>query len=299
MSAPPLTPRQRALAAADRPRGLGTGHLDARAGAAVRGAALGLVLGVAVTQVLLQDAGFGSTAPLLLALAGGAVLGALERERVLRVLTAGVALVVLVVILTPVMLGPARSLVRRDVAVLHPETAAPGTLPSVDAVFVLSASVTASGLVRGQGIDRLLGALAWSRALARPLVVSVVRVPGEPDAVPSLADQRRLAALAGVAPPLAVDSVFSTRDEAVRVAALARARGWRRLLVVTSPLHTRRACAAFERVGLQVVCAPAPSRDVTLDGPLALRGPTSRLRAFTLWLYETAARVEYGLRGWT
>ena len=92
-----------------------------------------------------------------------------------------------------------------------------------------------------------------------------------------------------------VAPVHSTRDEALRTAALARRAGWRTVAVVTSPLHTRRACATFERVGLAVVCVPSEERSFALRH---LRSPGDRLEAFGYWLYETLGWLEYRRRGW-
>lgn len=56
-------------------------------------------------------------------------------------------------------------------------------------------------------------------------------------------------------------SVTNTRDEAIAALAFARRHGVRRLLIVTSPYHTRRALAAFEDVfngsGVQVGVQPS------------------------------------------
>jgi uncharacterized SAM-binding protein YcdF (DUF218 family) len=81
----------------------------------------------------------------------------------------------------------------------------------------------------------------------------------------------------------------------LRMKRVADARGWRRIAVVTSPLHTRRACATFEAVGFQVLCVPAALRGSGLD-PQSI--PEDRFRGFRLWLYETFATNSYKRRGW-
>lgn len=219
----------------------------------------------------------------------GAALGH-WRPAVPRALGGAVATLLFVVGYTPLAPALFRGIVRRDVS--------DGARPAVDAVAVLSADVLSDGLVARNGIDRLLAGAEWARRLDRPLVLSAIRDPGQPRTASSEADQRRLAALAGVAAVYVVDSVHVTRDEAVREAALARRMGWRRLLVVTSPSHSRRACAAYERAGLLVTCAPSPARGYALGGAYPLDGASERVGAFRDWLYEALGWRSYRARGW-
>jgi uncharacterized SAM-binding protein YcdF (DUF218 family) len=90
--------------------------------------------------------------------------------------------------------------------------------------------------------------------------------------------------------------VHSTRDEALAFAALARTHGWRRVVAVTSPSHTRRACGALEAVGLTVECRPAAARVYDLT---RLDRPSNRRLAFADVLYEAAATLLYRSRQWT
>jgi uncharacterized SAM-binding protein YcdF (DUF218 family) len=109
-------------------------------------------------------------------------------------------------------------------------------------------------------------------------------------------DLQNLVALANPgARVIFVDSVFTTRTEATRMAAIARANHWATLAVVTSPMHTRRACATFEAVGLRVVCVPAAVRGSGLYPGANAEG---RLRVFRSWLYEMFASATYKSRGW-
>jgi uncharacterized SAM-binding protein YcdF (DUF218 family) len=112
-------------------------------------------------------------------------------------------------------------------------------------------------------------------------------------------DSADLQAASSVAGPSArvifVDSVETTRTEALRMRAIAKANGWSTVAVVTSPMHTRRACATFEAVGFKVICLPAAVREYGLyPGSNA----EDRLRAFRSWLYETFATDTYRRRGW-
>ncbi len=227
------------------------------------------------------------------AAAAGAALGR-WRPAVPRAAAAAAAALLVVAAATPLAPALLAGRIRRDV----PPAATPADLPpDVDAVAVLSADVQTDGLVVERGVDRLLAGVEWARRLDRPLALSVVRLGRR--GVPSTADQRRLAALGGrTADVYFVDSVRVTRDEAVRQAALARRMGWRRLLVVTSPSHSRRACAAFERAGVRVTCAPAPAREYALGGPRPVGTSRERLRAFRDWLYEALGWWSYRARGW-
>jgi uncharacterized SAM-binding protein YcdF (DUF218 family) len=227
------------------------------------------------------------------ALLAGAVLR-WWRPAIPRAAAAACAVVLAVVLCTPVAGALLESRVRRDL----PPAAAAADLPAdVDAVVVLSASVLTDGLLADRSVYRLLAGVEWARRLERPLALGVVR-QRRPGAVSSEADQRRLAALGGVSAVHFVAPVWVTRDEAVGHAALARRMGWRRVLVVTSPSHSRRTCAAFERAGLRVTCAPAPAREYALGGPRPLGSAAERLRAFADWLYELAGWWSYRYRGW-
>jgi uncharacterized SAM-binding protein YcdF (DUF218 family) len=87
----------------------------------------------------------------------------------------------------------------------------------------------------------------------------------------------------------------STHDEAVRALALVRARNWKRIVLVTSPLHTRRACATFEKAGVVISCTPSNTRAFALG---ALGSPMDRVRAFQVWLYELAGTLRYRQLGY-
>jgi len=85
------------------------------------------------------------------------------------------------------------------------------------------------------------------------------------------------------------------RTEAVAVARLLRERGWKRVLAVTSPLHSRRAAASLEAQGIEVASCPSmePRFDVN-----ALRPGGDRLEAFGHALHERLGLFVYRRRGW-
>lgn len=168
---------------------------------------------------------------------------------------------------------------------------------TLDAVVVLSGGMTDDGRITGAALDRLLSGVREARERRIPAVaLSVIRRKSRGRTVTSEPDQRALLAL--IAPELElrfVRDVASTRDEALAFAALARTHGWHRVLLVTSPTHTRRACAAFETARLPVQCQPSQARDYSLA---RLELSENRRLAFADVLYETAATLLYRARAW-
>lgn len=165
----------------------------------------------------------------------------------------------------------------------------------LDAVIVLSGGITSDSLLMPEPLDRLLSGLAlMQRGVGRVLVVTEPRRTD--DRATAERDQRWVRGL--IDRPfemLVVDNPHTTHDEAVGAWRILRPRGATRVAVVTSPLHTFRACATFEGVGFTVSCVPALSRSYTVDEP---RSATERLAVFREWLYERAGLLEYRQRGW-
>jgi uncharacterized SAM-binding protein YcdF (DUF218 family) len=168
---------------------------------------------------------------------------------------------------------------------------------SVDAVVVLSGNLNREGQIGSEALSRLLAGLELRRSLSVPdLVLTSIHRIRQGDTLSSERDQRALIARLDPEAVLhVVGPVRNTHDEAVAATGLARQRGWRRLAVVTSPLHTRRACATFERQGLAIVCLASDSRDYSLN---LRRAPADRLEAFQDWLYEAVGTRVYRARGW-
>jgi uncharacterized SAM-binding protein YcdF (DUF218 family) len=202
-------------------------------------------------------------------------------------LAAGIiALLSLTIAYTPLVSSLAKPMVRRD-----------PIPPRVDAIAVLSMGFTPDGMMRSETLDRLLTGLTLAkRGVASTLLISRERRTFDGRIRSDSADQETILSLAKPsAQVIFVDSVFTTRTEALRMKAIARARGWSSIAVVTSPMHSRRACATFESVGFKVVCVPAAVRESGLyEGSNA----QDRLRAFRSWLYETFASDSYRRRGW-
>jgi uncharacterized SAM-binding protein YcdF (DUF218 family) len=219
-----------------------------------------------------------------------AILGALigpTRLRPLIWVSAGViAAICIVVAYTPVVSALSRSYVRGDPVPAH-----------VDAIAVLSMGVTPDGMMRSETLDRLLTGLSLARrGLAPVVLVSRENLALRGRQVSDSVDQNAVVALmsSGVR-VMFVDSVVTTRTEALLMREIARRNRWGTVAVVTSPMHSRRACATFEAVGFRVVCVPAAVRG---SGLYSGANAEDRLRAFRAWLYETFATASYKSRGW-
>lgn len=217
-----------------------------------------------------------------------AILGALLYRKsfrpVLWVIASAFAFMIVVVSYTPIMRSSARALIRED----KPRP--------FDAVVVLSSRVSDDELLDQQGVDRILTGIELARSANRPLILTRIKVKASHRVVDSKPDQDRLLRLgSGLSEVILSGYAENTHDEAMHTAAIARSHRWQTVAVVTSPFHSRRACATFEKQGLSVVCVPALARDVAVN---ALKRGPDRLRAFQLWLYESFGSSEYSRRGW-
>lgn len=228
--------------------------------------------------------------PFLLLLPVVTLFGALlatTRFRAVVEVSAGLFLAIVVVVgFTPILRPGVQALiVEQPVA------------PGADAVVALSAGLSQDGYLSPAGTERLLHAVDLLERGAAPTIVTTrLRRPVGSATVTSDADQARLIALGPAGTRhLVVDSVHTTRDEAVQVAALARREGWQHLIVVTSPMHTRRACATFRHVGLNITCSASPSREVAVR---TLRNPGERWHALSPWAHEVLGWWWYGVKGW-
>lgn len=242
----------------------------------------------AVALLLITTLAFGLfSRQAIAAIVAGAILGALLADHRTLVWTvfALACAAWLVVIFTPVARVATRGLVRADERPAH-----------ADAIVVLSGSVSDDGLLGQQATDRLLAAMSLVRAgVSDTLVLTVWHAPDHPE-VTSARDELRIATLL---PPgvtiVQVGRIGTTRLEAERIASVLPPSRVSHIVLVTSPLHTRRACATFERMGYRVSCVPALSRDVALG---ALASARDRMETFRMAVYERAGLIEYRWKGW-
>jgi uncharacterized SAM-binding protein YcdF (DUF218 family) len=195
--------------------------------------------------------------------------------------TLAVALVWLLVALTPVTTWLAGGLVRRDV----PAPAA--------AVFVFSSRVQTDGEPTATALARLLrGVELIGEGYARRLILSEIAEPGGSYATYARLLLRRLGQETEL---LVVGPVRNTREEAVAVAGLCRARGFERILAVTSPSHSRRALGSLQAEGVEALSIPAVEVRFDLE---TLDRPEERLAAFGALVHERLGIWVYERRGW-
>lgn len=218
----------------------------------------------------------------------GVAVGASRLHRSLVIILALAAATVVVVTQTSVSNAVASRWIRED---RFPDSALP-------AAVVLSAGLNPNNTISGEALDRLITGLELVRAGRTRMLVTTTVAMNFPDGlVTSTLDQSRIVALfQGSASWIRTRQGESTRDEALTSAELLFPRGIRRIAVVTAPMHTRRACSAFEAVGFSVTCVPARSR--APGGGTPGSWPRDRLTVFGDWVYEVVGTAKYQARGW-
>lgn len=166
-------------------------------------------------------------------------------------------------------------------------------------------SLEITGFQMRRGADRLVTAIELMRlGKAGTLVIGGGGQRGanggwesEADAAKRWIESWKIVA----APTISLGVCSDTRDEAVKMAALARERGWRRVILVTSASHMNRAEAAFRKAGLEVEPAPCNFLSSVVSEPeLRWFHPPSYngLEAFFLWFHEFIGSRVYRWRDW-
>lgn len=206
----------------------------------------------------------------------------LTRLRALVALgTAALGLAWLAVAFSPLVPALSRDLVRRD------------PIQPADAVFVLSSRQQEDGELTSPAMSRLLRGLELVGQGLAPRLVLSEQTDGRPPYAPVA---RQLIEHLGLEVELlTVGPVRNTHDEAVLVARLARERSFAGLILVTSPLHSRRAAAAFEHAGVRVLSAPGQETRFDIE---LLQRPDERLAAFGDVMHERVGLFVYRRRGW-
>ena len=249
------------------------------------GAAIGAALGILAAFLGEVRA----PVPLLLGLIllGGLAAAFRVTRRALQFGSGALALLVALCLLTPVLRAPLASL-----------TLSQSPVPA-DVIVVLGGGVQCgSRSLESSSLARLMGGLRlWRAGYAPRLTVSEQSgLIGPPGCVKmSELERAQIAALYPTGGPevFTLRRVTTTRDEAARVRDLARERGWKRVLLVTSPSHSRRTARLFRSYGLNVVSVP--TFEPRFDG--ALTYPSDRLYALRILAYEGLSRVKAAVGG--
>lgn len=182
-------------------------------------------------------------------------------------------------------------------------------LPVCDAVVVLGGGVRPSkydvaGLDLNAAGDRVvMGVELVRRGKARNMVVGggAYTIGGrrlvEADLTKRWLAEWRLADV----PVFSLGACENTHDEAVRVAALRKEKGWQKILLVTSAYHMKRAQAVFRTAGVPVVCVPCDYQtEVSIEtGPGATIVPRfGGFQKLSLFIHEQIGWWMYRWRGW-
>jgi len=183
-------------------------------------------------------------------------------------------------------------------------------LPECDAIVVLGGGLEPSqgepsGMHLRSGADRLFTALTLARqGKGRRVIIGggVLKntngsVESEADGARDWIKEWRLADV----PVQSLGHCADTHDEAVKVAALAKANGWERVALVTSAYHMTRTQAVFAKAGAPVLPVPCNYESAAMRGrPLSwLHVPNAtNLQHFEVWLHEFIGWWVYRLRGW-
>ncbi len=263
---------------------------------AITGFAIGFVSWLVILVLGLSPGGdYSSYGNFIPAGIVGAILGSTRFRFVNWIVISALAFLLLIVGFTPVVRQPALNLIVRD------------PLQKADAIVVLSAGITRDNHLGNVAADRLLTGLDLMRkGYATSLVVT--QIAGNGNAAE--ADQDRLISLLPGHPDVSrVGIVRTTRDEGLQIKSLADKRGWKRIILVTSPLHSKRAKAVFEKVGLIVISQPCITRKYSVEDfedPSgmkffkwrALDHPYDKITVFSDLLYERMAGISYRRKGW-
>ena len=211
----------------------------------------------------------------------GAVLGRTQFRSVLYAMTLALLTLWTVVAYTPLSAALIKGLTRAD------------ALTASDAILVLGSRMQKDGDPSSTQLARLFRGLELAKDGLAPILL-ITELP------PPFAMQRPFAQtmLTRFTPGIELvdlGQTANTHDEALRTADFMRARGLKRVIVVTSPTHTFRGAAVLEAQGLDVLAAPCRETQTDLEN---LDLAEDRLMAFGNAIHEHAGIFVYRRRGW-
>jgi len=251
------------------------------------GAAVGALAGLIIKDLDLTMvvSYWAERSPLVLVAAlVGAVSWLTSLRKFVALVVAALGVLWLAVGFTPLTGWMARDLLRRD------------PLRKADAVFVLASGLQSDGELSPSSMSRLVRGLELIGEGWAPRLI----LAEHPRPYPRYRDAAsKLIQSLGLEPEIiVVGPTRNTHDEAVAVGVVARARAFDRIIVVTSPSHTRRASAALEAEGVAVTSVPAQQIRFDFENLGTPFDADSHVRAFGPVLHERVGLVYYRLRGW-
>ena len=180
--------------------------------------------------------------------------------------------------------------------------------PGADAVVVLGAGSTTMsadgqvvGLLTRTSLLRVLEAARVSKVIDARVVVAVGGIP-RPDLElkPESALLREALVAAGISPERIVEESSSrnTREHARQIPPLLRAHRVRQFVLVTSPVHMRRAVALFRLEGVNPVPSISLNWSEHRQSPPLLIPSNDSLGLSNAALYDYAAWAYYWWNGW-
>ena len=166
---------------------------------------------------------------------------------------------------------------------------------TADAVVVLHAGIQKDNDFGAATLERTLHGLELvQQGYAPRLILTEVPPPDGSHAKAASALMKNLSIRGQL---LSVGPVQNTHDEAVLVSALTKQHGWKKILLVTAPTHSRRAFFTFAKTGLQVVSTPCQETSFDFEN-LAAEGVDVHVRAFAEAIREIVGLRIYRARGW-
>lgn len=159
-----------------------------------------------------------------------------------------------------------------------------------------------TGANYGGGVNRFLQAVGLARRLDKPLVLGGGSAAGQ-DSPPESDFEKSWLQSWGITNLTIFSLGFcrNTHDEALAAAALAKEKGWRKIILVTSAYHMDRALGAFCKTGLNVVPVGCEyCGEETLAGKYSVDflPTTSSAEHLRLYCCEEVGWLFYRLRGW-
>jgi uncharacterized SAM-binding protein YcdF (DUF218 family) len=184
-----------------------------------------------------------------------------------------------------------------------------GSVPQADAVVVLGGGVRYSqlaphGLDLTDAADRIVTGVELVRLGKAPNLVlggATRTVRGREISEPELTRQWLASLPLSGVPMFILPDCHNTHDEALNTSALLKQWRWKRVLLVTSAYHMRRAAAVFQTAGVPVVCVGCDFQ-VGLGGGSdvgwVIAPQQGGFEKLELWMHEEIGWEAYKLRGW-